>query len=331
MTSRLRFMIFLMTVSLLCFTICACGGDASSASDSGSASSNTQAQNTLNDKEASKTETTTPVAGTRGSTLVTYIGAADGLETYGNDSVTIDASHKNDGYLMIEYTGSSPKVKFQLTGPDQITYTYNLTGGFEVFPFTSGSGSYSVGIFENIEGSSYSTLFTENIEVALTDETLPFLYANQYVNFSPDSAVVALGEELAYTKNNDIEVVEAVYNYIISNFTYDYEKAKTVPKGYLPVVDDVLNAKTGICFDYASVMATMLRTQNIPTRLEVGYMQEEYHAWISIHTPEQGWINGVIEFDGTNWKLMDPTFASSSKTPESFLTEDNKYMTKYVY
>ena len=78
-------------------------------------------------------------------------------------------------------------------------------------------------------------------------------------------------------------------------------------------------------------MAAMLRTQNIPTRLEVGYMQEEYHAWISIYLKEQGWINGVIEFDGTNWKLMDPTFASSSKTPKSFTTDNEKYLTKYVY
>ena len=78
-------------------------------------------------------------------------------------------------------------------------------------------------------------------------------------------------------------------------------------------------------------MATMLRSQNIPTRLEVGYMGEEYHAWISIYIEEIGWINGIIEFDGANWNLMDPTFASTSKTPSKFITEDSKYLTKYVY
>ena len=97
------------------------------------------------------------------------------------------------------------------------------------------------------------------------------------------------------------------------------------------MVDEILEKKTGICFDYASVMATMLRTQNIPTRLEVGYMLEEYHAWISIYIEEQGWINGIIEFDGTQWKLMDPTFASTSKKPKDFIMETDKYTTKYVY
>ena len=101
--------------------------------------------------------------------------------------------------------------------------------------------------------------------------------------------------------------------------------------GYLPVVDEVYKSNTGICFDYAAVMATMLRSQGIPTRLEVGYMGEEYHAWISVYTEDTGWINGVIVFDGTSWCLLDPTFASTSQSPKNFLTEDSKYTTKYVY
>ena len=93
----------------------------------------------------------------------------------------------------------------------------------------------------------------------------------------------------------------------------------------------MFNSNTGICFDYAAVMATMLRSQGIPTRLEVGYMGEDYHAWISTYIENVGWVNGIIEFDGEDWKLMDPTFASTSKSPESFTTDDSKYITKYVY
>ena len=137
--------------------------------------------------------------------------------------------------------------------------------------------------------------------------------------------------ELAYSANNELEVVEQVYNYIIDNYTYDYDKAASVVSGYLPVVDEVFVSQTGICFDYAAVMATMLRSQNIPTRLEVGYVGEEYHAWISIYIKDVGWINGVIEFDGSDWNLLDPTFASASKSPKKFLTKDSNYLTKYVY
>lgn len=315
----------LVTLFLFCFTCNGCGNDSTTP-----VSNRASSETTPNDTTAPPEETVV-TAGTRGSTPVAYIGTADGTETYGNDSVTIDVSHKDQGYVMVSYTGSNEKVKLQLTGPDDVTYTYNLHGGYETFPFTAGSGSYTLGVFENIEGTSYSALFTQSIEVSIADELKPFLYANQYVNFASDSATAAVGAELAYSANNDLEVVEQVYNYIISNFTYDYDKAKTVPKGYLPVVDEILEKKTGICFDYAAVMATMLRTQNIPTRLEVGYMLEEYHAWISIYIEEHGWINGIIEFDGTEWKLMDPTFASSSKKPLDFIMDTDKYITKYVY
>ena len=74
--------------------------------------------------------------------------------------------------------------------------------------------------------------------------------------------------------------------------------------GYLPDVDEVLASQTGICFDYAAVMASMLRCERIPTRLEVGYMGEVYHAW---------------------------TFASTSSDPKDFLTQTDEYITKYVY
>ena len=42
-------------------------------------------------------------------------------------------------------------------------------------------------------------------------------------------------------------------------------------------------------------------------------------------------VNGIIEFDGNDWKLMDPTFASTSSDPKDFLTQTDEYITKYVY
>lgn len=140
-----------------------------------------------------------------------------------------------------------------------------------MFPLVASSGSYTVTVFENVEGTQYATVLSQVISVSITDEFGPYLYPNQYVNFTADSPAVKEGNSLAYYCSSDTEVVESVYNYIISNFKYDYDKAKNVKSGYLPDVDKVFTENTGICFDYAAVMATMLRTQAIPTRLEVGY------------------------------------------------------------
>lgn len=304
-----------------CLLLCSCGNTTDTENGSNPQTSATAADNS----------SPAAASGSRDNTPVVLTGSADGTITYGNDSVTIDASHTENGYLMVSYSGSNPKVKLQITGSDEITYTYNLHDGYETFPLTSGNGSYTVGVFENMEGTSYSTLFTQTLDVTIQDEFGPYLYANQYVNFTAQSKTVAKAVELSSSANDDLEVIENVYNYIITNFTYDYDKAASVQSGYLPDVDDVLAKQTGICFDYAAVMAAMLRCERIPTRLEVGYMGDVYHAWISTYIKDKGWVNGIIEFDGNDWKLMDPTFASTSSDPKDFLTQTDEYITKYVY
>lgn len=269
--------------------------------------------------------------GSRDNTSIVLVPEASGATTQVCDSATVDTSNAAEGYIMAEYHGNNEKVKLQIKGPDGVTYSYNMQGGYEVFPLTAGNGTYSIGVYENISGTKYSTALSCSIDVTLSNEFGPYLYPNQYVNFTANSLPVGKAVDLAYTANNDLEVVENVYNYMISNFTYDYDKASSVQSGYLPVVDEVYKSNTGICFDYASVMATMLRSQNIPTRLEVGYVGEEYHAWISTYIEDVGWVNGIIEFDGASWNLMDPTFATTSKSPTDFITENSKYLTKYVY
>ena len=309
---------FILLPILLCMSLvfCSCGAE------------NKQSGG---DSATKQSESSQDTKGSRDNTPVVLTGQADGTVTYGCESVTIDASHISEGYIMVSYTGTNEKVKLQITGPDEVVYTYDLHGDYETFPLTAGSGSYTVGVFENIEGTSYSTLFTQTIDVKIDDEFGPYLYANQYVNFDGDSKVVEKAEELSKPCNDDLEVIEQVYNYMISNFTYDYDKAESVQSGYLPDVDEVFEAQTGICFDYSAVMAAMLRSQRIPTRLEVGYAGDVYHAWISTYIEEQGWVNGIIQFDGKNWELMDPTFASTSSKPEDFITNTDEYITKFVY
>jgi hypothetical protein len=277
-------------------------------------------------------DTTSSEKGSRDNTPVVLSPVASGTTIHSCEVATIDTSNVAEGYIMAEYIGTVEKVKLQIKGPDGVTYTYNLHGnGYEVFPLTAGDGVYTIGVYENISGTKYSTAISTDVEVSITNILGPYLYPNQYVNFNDTSLPINKAVELAYSANTDLEVVEKVYNYMIDNFTYDYDKAATVVSGYLPVVDEVFKANTGICFDYAAVMATMLRTQNIPTRLEVGYVGEEYHAWISVYIEDIGWINGLIEFNGSQWNLLDPTFASTSKSPKEYLTKNSNYLTKYVY
>ena len=260
---------------------------------------------------------------------------ASGTVTYGNGNALIDASNANLGYVMLRYSGHCGKIKVQIS-KDGITYTYNLRsdGNYEVFPMSEGNGYYSIKVYENVSGNQYAMIFSQDIAVTLTDAFGPFLTPNQYCNFYEGSAAVQMGAQLAATAVDDRGVVENVYNYVINNTTYDVAKAQTVQSGYLPDVDQILASHTGICFDYAALMVSMLRSQNVPAKLVVGYTGAQYHAWVNVYIEGVGWVDNYIYFDGTNWSLMDPTFASSggqSDTIKAYIGNGANYQQKYCY
>lgn len=255
-----------------------------------------------------------------------------GDTVYSGGGATLDCTNASQGYVMVSYSGTNHKVKLQISKSGGTTYTYDISkrGEFEVFALTEGSGTYSVKVYENISGTSYSCAFTQTLQINLENNSLPFLYPNQYVNFTYDGEVARISNEITKNLTTELEMVEAIYNYVATNITYDYDKAANVKSGYLPNLETTLSTKTGICFDYASLMTAMLRIQNVPARLEIGYVSGGlYHAWISVYVEDVGWINNLIYFDGTDWKLMDPTFASTG--PTKFTGEGYGYSIKYVY
>lgn len=104
----------------------------------------------------------------RDNTPVCLVPAADGITVYGNDLASLDASHTEDGYVMAAWHGEDKPVKLQITGPDYMTYTYDLpSGGYTTFPLSAGDGAYQVGIYENVEGSQYATVFPPILQLPL--------------------------------------------------------------------------------------------------------------------------------------------------------------------
>jgi len=264
--------------------------------------------------------------------VLTPVASGKNAETGGG--ATLDYSNSSEGYVMAKASGG--KFKIQITKQGGRTYTYDLNGNgnYETYPLTGGNGKYNIGIFKNVSGNQYAQALVTNIDVKLKSANLPFLYPNQFVNFNKNSKAVAKGVEVASGSSSQIDTVTRIYNFVITNLSYDTAKATSVQPGYVPNVDAVLAARKGICFDYAALMATMLRTQGIPTRLEVGYVSGgAYHAWISVFLNGVGWVNDVIYFDGKSWSLMDPTFASSGggAAAARFIGDGKNYSVQYLY
>lgn len=277
------------------------------------------------------------VIGILATTIPSKVESKSNITVLSNNKATVDTSNLSEGYIMVKYTGKKDvRIKLQIIKKDGSTYTYNLNnqGEYETFPLVEGDGTYDIRIYENISGTKYATVLSQSLDLTLRNEFLPFLYPNQFVNYHKASAVSEKAAQLCKTKDTSLSKLDAIYDYVVNNLTYDYDKAKTVKSGYLPDVDAILDCKTGICFDYAAVMTAMLRSQDIPCKLVVGYAGTIYHAWINVFIEGTGWIDHAIYFDGTSWKRMDPTFASSADSSDEILQyigNGKNYSQKYVY
>ncbi len=101
------------------------------------------------------------------------------------------------------------------------------------------------------------------------------------------------------------EVAEAVKDWLRQEKAYSLEAYRDSDQ----VADTfVFEMEAGYCEYFATAMATMLRTQDIPTRYAVGYSSGQYvgndtyqvrgmnaHAWVEVYFPDVGWV----QFDPT--------------------------------
>ncbi len=265
---------------------------------------------------------------------------ADGVKVYSNDDALIDASNSSQGYLMIRLKKAMSGSYRILVNADDInvryTFQLNSSGNYEVIPLTEGSGKYTVNVLKVTSAGKGTVMFKQSLSVSVADSFLPFLTPNQFCMYDAGSSCVALSSKLCGGNKDTIAKTAAIYDYVINNISY-VSTAENGANGYIPVPDTVLANKSGICFDYASLMAAMLRSQKIPTKVVVGYAGDIYHAWISVYVDGSGWIDGYIYFDGNSWNRMDPTFAASAKDDADykntvdFISNGSNYSVMYYY
>ena len=248
------------------------------------------------------------------------------------DRDKLDVSCLDQGYVAVSAV-SDMRLKFQVI-KDETTYNYDLPsdGTPGIFPLQGGNGSYRFRVMENVVDKKYSELYSFTCDVRMQDEFQPFLRPSTYINYTRDSACVRKAAELAAGCSDELGLVSAVYNFVCSQVTYDREKAATVKSGYLPVPDETMNSGKGICFDYAALAASMLRSQGIPTKMIFGYVAPQglYHAWNMFYTPQSGWVTVSFEVRGENWTRMDLTF-SANGADATFIGDGSNYSDVYYY
>lgn len=260
------------------------------------------------------------------------------------DKSEVDVTNANIGLVKIKsLVKTTKKLKVKIEKPGATPYTYDLNGttSEDSYPLQSGSGTYTIKVLENLDGNRYAVIQTVTVEAKITDPRAPFRNSIVNINFTPNSSAIKTASTLSSKTNDQLAKVKSIYQYIVSNISYDKAKANKAASGqltgYLPNIDQILSSKKGICFDYASLMAAMMRSQGIPTRMIFGYVAPKnlYHAWNEVYIEGRGWIkiNGEIYFDGKSFSRMDSTFAASNNNGSltEYLGNGKNYSVKYVY
>lgn len=259
-----------------------------------------------------------------------------GTDIASNDKAVLDYSNASEGYISVCWNGTGKMVKLRLTYGDKV-YDHDVAGGgaTEYFPLSCGSGVYKAQIYEQTEGNSYAKSLETEFTAKISGETTPFLYPNKYVDFSSKSVSVEKAAEICAGKTDTIDKLAAIFQWITDNVTYDKQLAATVKSGYVPDPDQVLKKRSGICYDYSSLLAAMTRSQDIPTRLVVGYAADNiYHAWNEVYTEETGWITPELLLSKNGYNIMDSTFYAGSSNKEKiaqYISNSGNYSALYYY
>ena len=215
------------------------------------------------------------------------------------EKVTLDILGTPQGAVILKYSLDQPKKCKVMVQKGEKKQYYNLVGssGQETFPLQMGKGTYTVALLENVSGNRYRYLAKETVAVEQEDALGPYLQSVQAIKWDDADPAIKKARDLVQGKSSDTEKLEAVYRYLVNNFHYDYSKLGNLSSDYLPDINTTDKTKKGICYDFNSLFAAMLRSVDIPAKLVKGYADEVqgYHAWNEVY------------IDG-KWRLIDTSY-----------------------
>ena len=143
------------------------------------------------------------------------------------------------------------------------------------------------------------------INLSGAGEGYPHFIRDNYLQLPPEfpERIRELSESITKEAKSPNDKVLAIHNYL-SQIPYE-EEVQAPPQGIDGVEHFLFTQKSGFCLYFASAMATMLRSVDVPSRLVVGYLpgdpgddtgkyvlrDKHYHAWPQAYFPGHGWVD----------------------------------------
>lgn len=227
---------------------------------------------------------------------------------------TICTDYIDRGLIRICYknkTGATEILQVS-HGNQSVTYYLKGDGSNESFPLQFGNGKYTVHILKNKNGNSYTIVKSLSFNVDMEDTNMVFLNSVQNINWNYDMQPIEVVRKivagsLLNPENGDLKYscLNDIYTYIVENIKYDEEKAKSLEPDYIPNIEETFEDNSGICYDYSSLLASMLRSIGIPAKLVKGYpgyKPDVYHAWNEVYVDDK-WITIDTAYDAKLFAL----------------------------
>jgi len=216
----------------------------------------------------------------------------------------VDTSTAGEGYISVTYNEPDGKYKV-LIEKDGERYVYDLVADntTQAFPLQMGDGVYTVGVMKHTGGNEYTYLTRVTVTAAM-DSIEVYLAPIQLADWTGVADAAAVLTEGTKT---DREKLEAIYTFVVSTIEYDDDKINTLSPGYIPDPVQTLREGSGLCYDFASLTASLLRASGVPARLAKGYAEtvDGYHAWNEVYIDSE-WITIDASYDAQMRKLDKP-------------------------
>lgn len=217
----------------------------------------------------------------------------------------LDLEQLDRGVIAVRYdVKADVKTKLMIAkGQNKYTYTLLADKQQETFPLQMGNGRYTIKVLEQVNGTKYKIVQEAEVKLQLTNSSKVFLNSVQNIDWRSSDKAAQLAKKLTRSADTDEEKVKLIHEYIVDTIRYDKALASSELTDYLPDIDRTLSGKKGMCYDYASLFASMLRSVDIPTKLVMGTTDyvDVYHAWNEVY------LNG-------RWVTIDTTVDAGWKS-----------------
>ncbi len=196
-----------------------------------------------------------------------------------------------------------------------------LSEGFQ--DITAIIGTQTIGPYESYQVVTDFTIVTPE-ELTKAGEEYPDWVNSRYLQLpnSLPERVRELSGDITHDAQTPYDKAIAVRDYL-SKFKYEH-RVQVPPKGSDGVDYFLFTVERGVCTNFASAMAVMLRSVGVPARLASGYFRGELdevtgnyivrglnsHAWTEVYFPNYGWI------------IFEPTPTRPQATTEDVSGED---------